>query len=73
MQALILTVNCIRLIIKVMFCLHNSAPYDQAGYWHRTSAIFSSLTPAGMELSAVTRPGYPWDLIKHRQEPRILQ
>ncbi len=57
---------------KVMFCLHNSAPYDQAGYWHRTSAIFSSLTPAGVELSAVTRPGYPWDLIKHRQEPRIL-
>lgn len=56
---------------NVMFCLHNSAPYDFAGYWHRTSAIFSSLTPAGVNISAATRPGYPWDLIKHRQEPRI--
>lgn len=56
---------------NVMFCLHNSAPYDFAGYWHRTSAIFSSLTPAGIKISAATRPGYPWDLIKHRQEPKI--
>lgn len=56
---------------NVMFCLHNSAPYDFAGYWHRTSAIFSSLIPAGINISAATRPGYPWDLIKHRQEPKI--
>lgn len=56
---------------NVLFCLHNSAPYDLAGYWHRTSAIFSSLKDIGINLSAVTRPGYPWDLIKHRQEPYI--
>lgn len=56
---------------NVLFCLHNSAPYDLAGYWHRTSAIFSSLKPIGITLSAVTRPGYPWDLIKHRQEPYL--
>lgn len=56
---------------NVMFCLHNSAPYDFAGYWHRTSAIFSSLTSTGIKISAATRPGYPWDLIKHRQEPKI--
>jgi glycosyltransferase involved in cell wall biosynthesis len=54
---------------NVIFCLHNSAPYDLAGYWHRTSSIFSALKPVGINLSAVTRPGYPWDLIKHRQEP----
>lgn len=56
---------------NVMFCLHNSAPYDFAGYWHRTAAIFSSLVPAGINISAVTRPGYPWDLIKHRQQPKV--
>lgn len=54
---------------NVMFCLHNSAPYDLAGYWHRTSSIFASLNPIGINLSAVTRPGYPWDLIKHRGKP----
>lgn len=57
---------------SVLIALHNSAPYDFAGYWYRTKNILQCLTNAGLRLHCATRPGYPWDLQKHRTLPVSL-
>ncbi|MFV8387567.1 glycosyltransferase family 4 protein [Vibrio parahaemolyticus] len=56
---------------RVLMALHSSAPYDCAGYWHRTSSLLSSLKSQGLLVSCATRPGYPWDLQKHRDLERV--
>ena len=54
---------------NILMALHSSAPYDFAGYGHRTSALLSTLISGGLKLTCATRPGYPWDLQKHRGLP----
>lgn len=54
---------------SVLIALHNSAPYDFAGYWYRTKNILQCLTNAGVNVHCATRPGYPWDLKKHSSLP----
>ncbi len=53
--------------ISVLFAVHNSFPYDHAGYAIRTEHIASNLQKRGIDLMVATRPGYPWDLQKHRE------
>ena len=53
--------------LKVLFVTHNSLPYDKAGYAIRTHSIVTKLIK-DIDLKVVTRPGYPWDLIKHRNK-----
>lgn len=53
--------------IKVLFVTHNSLPYDKAGYAIRTHSIVTKLIK-NIDLKVVTRPGYPWDLLKHRDK-----
>ncbi|WP_257252406.1 glycosyltransferase family 4 protein [Endozoicomonas sp. SESOKO3] len=54
---------------NVLMALHNSAPYDFAGYWYRSENILMQLRNWGVAIHCATRPGYPWDLQKHRGLP----
>ena len=54
---------------NVLMALHNSAPYDFAGYWHRTDNILNCLDHENVNITCATRPGYPWDLRKHKHLP----
>lgn len=54
---------------KVIMALHNSLPYDWAGYAIRSHQIIANLQAMGLDVAPVTRPGYPWDLIKHSDKP----
>ncbi len=47
---------------RVLFVLHYSLPYDPAGYAIRSHSILTHLKRHGLDVLAVTRPGYPWDL-----------
>jgi len=51
---------------KVLFAVHNSLPYDKAGYAIRTHSIVTKLQKNGISLRVCTRAGYPWDIQKHR-------
>jgi len=54
---------------RPLFVVHNSLPYDGAGYALRTHAIAKQLQKSGISPEIVTRPGYPWDLQVHRNKP----
>lgn len=58
---------------RVLFALHNSLPLDGAGYAIRSHQIIKHLLKKGLEVQAVTRPGYPWDLEQHRNKPLLLE
>jgi glycosyltransferase involved in cell wall biosynthesis len=53
--------------ISVLFAVHNSLPYDKAGYAVRTHMIARNLKEKGTNIVVTTRAGYPWDLLKHRK------
>lgn len=57
--------------IHVLFALHNSLPYDKAGYAIRTHMLATNLKLKGIDVVPVTRPGYPWDLKKHQQRDKV--
>ncbi len=52
--------------VNVLFAVHNSLPYDKAGYALRTHAIVTKLQKNSINLMVATRAGYPWDLQKHK-------
>jgi len=54
--------------LKPLFIVHNSLPYEHAGYAIRTHTIVTHLKKQNIEVDVVTRAGYPWDLIKHRDK-----
>ena len=54
---------------RVLFALHYSLPYDSAGYAIRSHSILTHLQRRGLNVLAVTRPGYPWDLVQHAGKP----
>lgn len=47
---------------KVFYLLHNSLPYNSAGYATRTHGLLSGLNRAGWDVDGVTRLGYPYDM-----------
>ncbi len=47
---------------KVFYLLHNSLPYNSAGYATRTHGLLSGLNRAGWDVDGVTRLGYPFDM-----------
>ncbi len=57
---------------RVLMALHNSLPMDGAGYAIRSQQILEQLQIMGLSPTAVTRPGYPWDLNQHRNKPHHL-
>ncbi|MCL1126835.1 glycosyltransferase [Shewanella surugensis] len=50
--------------------MHNSLPYDSAGYALRTLYEAKAYQAQGYQVLIVTRLGYPWDLAKHRTLPK---
>ena len=54
--------------ISVLFVVHNSLPFDKAGYALKTHLTVKNLQNIGCDISVVTRAGYPWDLKKHRTD-----
>ena len=52
---------------SILFAVHNSFPYDKAGYAVRTDNIATALQNNEIKLTIATRAGYPWDLQKHRE------
>lgn len=47
---------------KVFYLLHNSLPYNSAGYATRTHGLLRELNSAGWDVDGVTRLGYPYDM-----------
>lgn len=45
----------------VVFSLHNSLPYDTAGYALRSHQLLKHLAAQNVNFKAITRPGYPTD------------
>lgn len=56
---------------KVIFAVHNSLPCDSAGYAIRSHQTLRALKGADVDIRAVTRPGYPWDLDFHAHLPHV--
>ncbi|WP_299497013.1 glycosyltransferase [uncultured Shewanella sp.] len=55
---------------NILFVVHNSLPYDSAGYAHRTLHEAKAYQALGYNVIIATRLGYPWDLAKHKQLPK---
>lgn len=56
--------------IHILCNVHNSLPYDKAGYAIRTHTIVTNLYKNNIKVQVVTRPGYPWDIQKNRDLER---
>jgi glycosyltransferase involved in cell wall biosynthesis len=55
---------------RVLLAFHSSANFDPAGYTVRSNALVRAVSNAGVDVTACTRLGYPWDLAQHRAKPR---
>ncbi|WP_299008282.1 glycosyltransferase [uncultured Shewanella sp.] len=55
---------------NILLVVHNSLPYDSAGYAHRTLHEAKAYQAMGYRVIIATRLGYPWDLAKHRGLPQ---
>lgn len=55
---------------RVLLAFHSSANFDPAGYTVRSNALMRAVSDAGVDVTACTRLGYPWDLAQHRGKPR---
>lgn len=47
----------------VLYLLHNSLPYNSAGYATRSHGLLRGLNASGWSVAGVTRPGYPFDRV----------
>jgi glycosyltransferase involved in cell wall biosynthesis len=45
----------------ILYVAASSLPYHVSGYTNRTHAVLKALDQGGMQVIALTRPGYPWD------------
>lgn len=51
---------------KILYLLHNSLPYNSAGYATRTHGLLRALRMNGWDVEGVTRLGYPFDMSGHK-------
>jgi glycosyltransferase involved in cell wall biosynthesis len=49
---------------SVLHVLHNSLPYRRTGAANRTQGLLSGLVRHGYSITAVTRPGFPYDEVR---------
>lgn len=54
---------------RILYVIHNSLPYKSVGYATRSHAIAQSLIKQGVQISAITRLGFPKDEIDIDQIP----
>lgn len=48
---------------KLIYILSASLPHMQAGYAHRSHGLVKALSAQGVEVTCVTRPGFPMDVV----------
>jgi len=46
---------------RLLYVAASVLPYHTSGYTTRTHALMRAFSKSGIELSVITRPGYPWD------------
>lgn len=46
---------------RILYCVASSIPYHQSGYTLRSQGLLKALKVEGIDISCVTRPGYPYD------------
>lgn len=56
---------------RVCYVLHNSLPWSSGGYATRSQGVAKGLKALGYEVLAITRPGYPLDLVAGLSEAEI--
>jgi glycosyltransferase involved in cell wall biosynthesis len=56
--------------VSILFALHNSLPYENAGYAIRTHNVAKHLSLHNHPIVVTTRPGFPWDLQKHKTQKK---
>src|SRR5699024_2240015 len=56
---------------RVFYLLHNSLPYNSAGYATRTHGLLRELNSSGWDVDGVTRLGYPYDMPGKEDLPDI--
>jgi glycosyltransferase involved in cell wall biosynthesis len=56
---------------KVLCVFHSCGAYDPSGYATRSVSLTSQLRALGIDVFSAVRPGYPWDLSKHRQKKKL--
>ena len=54
---------------SMLYVPASSLPYHITGYTNRTHEVIRALCKAGVEVSVLTRPGYPWDRKDRLKEP----
>lgn len=54
---------------RILYVIHNSLPYKSVGYATRSHAIAQSLIKQGVQISAITRLGFPKDEMDLDQIP----
>ena len=54
----------------VLFALHSCGAFDPSGYASRSVSLIGALERQGVQAVIATRPGYPWDLARHRARPQ---
>lgn len=59
------------IIGKTAYVVHNSLPYSSGGYATRTHGLFIGLLNQGLDIQVVTRPGYPFDIVKNIKEKNV--
>lgn len=47
---------------KIAYILHNSLPYSSGGYATRGDGLIQGMTNHGLEVTVISRPGYPLDI-----------
>ncbi|WP_367109626.1 glycosyltransferase family 4 protein [uncultured Psychrobacter sp.] len=47
---------------KICYVIHNSLPYSSGGYATRGHGLLTALNAQGLDIYAMTRPGYPHDI-----------
>ena len=64
-----LLLNCFN--NNVLFACHSNGYFHPNGYAFRTKEIATALTDSQIEIHAMTRLGYPWDLAEHMQTEKV--
>ncbi len=47
---------------NINYIIHCSLPHHSNGYATRSHSILTSLNTLGVDITGITRPGYPWDV-----------
>ena len=57
---------------SLLYCAASALPWHTSGYTTRTQALLQALVAQGVDLVALTRPGYPWDRADSAGTPEAL-